>query len=91
MEFLVSNIRYTFKVLVFGRVAFEALFRPFSTANLRNKKTTSKFSAEKNLTRSRKWGLIFNGLQRRPKEKSYRTKIYAMTLGKNRKKRGLFP
>ena len=52
MEFLVGNIRYTFKVLVFGRVVLEALFRPFSTANLRNKKTISKFSAEKNLTRA---------------------------------------
>ena len=64
MEFLVGNIRYTLAVMAFGSVVFEALFRAFSTANLRNKKTTSKFSAEKNLTRARKWGLISNGLQR---------------------------
>ena len=50
---------YTLAVMV-----FEALFQPFSTANLRNKKTISKFSAEKNLTKREKWGLIFNELQR---------------------------
>ena len=72
---------YTLAVMVFGSVVFEALFRPFSTANLRNKKTTSKFSAKKNLTRARKWGLIFNELQRWLEKKSYRAKIYAMTLG----------
>ena len=73
---------YTLAVMAFGRVVFEAPFRAFSTANLRNKKTISKFSAEKNLTRARKWGLIFNGLQRCLQKKSYRAKIYAMTLGK---------
>ena len=73
---------YTLEVLVFGRVMFETLFRAFSTANLRNKKTTSKFSAEKNLTRAQKWGLISNGLQRWFQKKSYRAKIYALTLGK---------
>ena len=67
--------------MVFGSVVFEALFRVFSTANLRNKKTISKFSAEKNLTRARKWGMIFNGLQLCLQKKSYRAKIYAMTLG----------
>ena len=65
--------------MVFVRVVFEALFRPFSTANLRNKKTTSKFSAEKNLTKREKWGLIFNELQRWLEKKSYRAKIYALT------------
>ena len=73
---------YTLAVMVFGSVVFEALFRAFSTANLRNKKTTSKFSAEKNLTKREKWGLIFNDLQRCLQKKSYRAKIYALTLGK---------